>query len=183
MNNRDVVLAHFAPADLQASDFNATEWNVAHPVQITKYWSGIEAPAGRHTEARIIWTDHALLVRFNCCQAEPFIISENPVLNTKTIGLWDRDTCEMFVATGQQSPGHYYEFEVSPVGEWLDLQLRLTEEGRETDLVYTSGMTAAAQIISEKEAVIAMRIPWEAFALRPRMGDVWRINLCRCIGT
>lgn len=183
MNKRDVAVAHFVSSDLQASDLSADEWKAAHPIQITKYWSGARAPTDRHAEARIIWTDNALLVRFEYCQVEPFVISETPVLDVKTIGLWDRDTCEAFIAVGQESSDRYYEFEASPVGEWLDLKLRLTEAVRETDWEYASGMATSTRIVNQNKVVVGMCIPWEAFARRPRMGDVWRINLCRCIGS
>jgi hypothetical protein len=77
----------------------------------------------------------------------------------------------------------YFEFEVAPTGEWLDLALRKTPEGRETDWGFYSGMTAAARV-AEDALTLAMRVPWEAFGVVevPRAGALWRVNLFRCVG-
>ena len=74
-----------------------TKLEKAAPVEITNYWSGIKAPAGRSFAARLLWSDNALYVRFEapkraaCGQrgARHF---------AKTLGLWDRDVCEIFIA-------------------------------------------------------------------------------------
>ena len=34
-----------------------------------------------------------------------------------------------------------------------------------------------------KEIVMAIKVPWEAFGARPGIGDVWLGNLFRCVGT
>ena len=198
-----IVEAHYSKREVAASEFDHAEWESARPVQLTRYWSGAQAPPSRHAEARLIWTDAALAVRFRCPQSEPLIISSEPRVEQKTIGLWDRDVCEIFVAPGgvpeEAHAVRYFEFEAAPTGEWLDLAILWKARGeRETVWDYRSGMTAAARV-EEGSVVIAMRVPWEAFAdttaagapteqspssssTRPRAGDCWRANLFRCVG-
>jgi alpha-galactosidase len=121
-------------------------------------------------------------VRFVCGQGEPLVTSDAPQTAEKTMGLWERDVCEIFIAPERAEPEHYFEFEVAPTGEWIDLELRWRPEARETDWQYCSGMEAAAKIEKER-IIVAMRVPLEAFRREmPRAGDLWRANLFRCVG-
>jgi hypothetical protein len=175
----DVVEA--ARAEVAAGDFGHPAWGRARPVGLARYWSGEEAPAGRRGEARVVWGEGGLTVRFDCRQAEPPVVSAAPRLDRKTIGLWERDVCEIFVAPDPSTPGRYYEFEAAPTGEWLDLAITLGPEGRETDWLYRSGMTATASLRGPT-LTVGIHIPWSAFGIVPRAGERWRANLFRCVG-
>ncbi|MCA1593561.1 MAG: carbohydrate-binding family 9-like protein [Acidobacteria bacterium] len=163
------------------ADFDHAAWNKARAAHIARYWSGEEAPVGRRAEARILWDDASLGVRFSCRQEEPLVVSASPRLEQKTLGLWDRDVCEFFIAPDVSEIEHYYEFEAAPTGEWIDLAIRVRPQGRETDWHFRSGMQAAARV-SEGALTIAMRVPWKALGRTPRAGERWRINLFRCVG-
>lgn len=176
------IAAHRSTVNLAANEFDQPEWNQAQPIQITRQWSGEEAPASRHAEARVIWTEESLVVRFVCTQNEPLIVSANPQLNQKTIGLWDRDVCEIFIAPDPNTPQHYFEFEAAPTGEWVELGIQVTPAGRETDWEFHSGMSVAA-MVSRNQIIIGMRIPWSESLPKPQRGDAWRVNLFRCVGT
>lgn len=190
-DTRPTIEATFAPEDIAAHDLDHAAWARAQVVPITKYWSGEEAPPARHAEARLLWTREALVARFVCRQQEPLVVSEAPRVDEKSVGLWNRDVCEIFVAPDAEQPEHYFEFEAAPTGEWLDLAIRWTPEARETTWDYRSGMTTASRV-SEDSITTAIRIPWTAFAefvsqnphvtLPPRAGDRWRANLFRCVG-
>jgi hypothetical protein len=149
---------------------------------IDKYWAGDKAPNGRHFTAKLLWSNSALYVRFEANQTEPLIISETPKTKTKTLGLWDRDVCEIFVAPDVNEPNKYYEFEIAPNGEWIDLALLQTSGKRETDFEYNSEMQTAAQIEKDK-VTMAIKIEWKAFGKTPQVGDVWLGNLYRCVGS
>ncbi|HEV7904814.1 MAG TPA: carbohydrate-binding family 9-like protein, partial [Pyrinomonadaceae bacterium] len=168
---------------LSVAELDHAEWARARPVRLKRYWSGEAAPFARQAEARLLWDAGALYVRFVGEQREPLVANASPQREWKTMGLWDRDVCEMFVAPHVGDLRRYYEFEVAPTGEWLDLALRITPEGRETDWGFYSGMTAAARINADS-ITLAMRVPWDAFAgvKPPRVGERWRVNLFRCIG-
>jgi len=129
--------------DLKAADLNSAEWNNAQRVQIDRYWSGAPAPANRHAEARMLWSTKALHVRFVCHQAEPLVVSEKPQTLTKTMGLWDRDVCEIFIAPDPHVIERYLEFEAAPTGEWLDVAIHWTAEKRESDWQFNSHLTAS----------------------------------------
>lgn len=177
----NVIEAHDAQQDVDVSELDHAEWDAARPIYISRYWSGEDAPASRHAEARALWTKEALTVRFVCPQAEPFVISERPQTERKALGLWDRDVCEIFLAPEASAPQRYFEFEAAPTGEWLDLSIQHTTEGRTTDWEFHSGMTVAART-EENSYTIVMRVPWQAFMRAPRHGERWRANLFRCVG-
>lgn len=172
----------YVEKDFALDELDNPNWRTANETKIDKYWSGENAPVERHAKARILWTKSALYVRFEAVQKESLIISDKPNLKTKTRGLWDRDVCEIFVAPNFDKPDKYFEFEVAPTGEWIDLAIEIAPSGkRETDFEYDSGMKTAAKI--EKEKILsAMKIEWKAFGKTPNVGDVWRGNLFRCVG-
>ncbi|MGI8468696.1 MAG: carbohydrate-binding family 9-like protein [Pyrinomonadaceae bacterium] len=179
MTNK-IKIAHIK-TDFSIQELDNKFWKQAKEVSIEKYWSGETAPDGRHFKARLLWSNAALYVRFEANQTEPLIVSEKPNLKTKTRGLWDRDVCEIFVAPRKEDFRHYFEFEIAPNGEWIDLGIYQKPESRETDFEYNSGMQSAARIEKDK-IVMAIKIEWKAFNKTPKAGDVWLGNLFRCVG-
>lgn len=182
------IIARWIGSDIPAGDLQNSEWQDARPIAITRHWSGEPAPAGRHAEARILWSNEALYVRFFCNQGEPLVVEANPQIEKKTIGLWDRDVCEIFIAPDANLPERYFEFEAAPTGEWVDLGVHWKAGQRETDWDFDSGMAVGA-LVEKDHVVIAMRIPWSDSGdsrdsiPKPRRGDRWRANLFRCAGT
>ncbi|MGI8786991.1 MAG: carbohydrate-binding family 9-like protein [Pyrinomonadaceae bacterium] len=179
-NQNRTRIAHVAK-DFPVSEFDNKSWESAKEISIENYWSGENAPNGRRAKAKMLWSDSALYVRFEANQNEPLIVSEKPNLKTKTRGLWDRDVCEIFVAPNARDFRHYYEFEIAPTGEWIDLGIYQMPDKRETDFDYNSGMQSAARIEKNK-IVMAIKVEWKAFGKSPKAGDVWMGNLFRCVG-
>jgi alpha-galactosidase len=168
--------------DFPIHEFNHKNWLKVERILINKHWSGEDAPVERHVEVKLLWSNSALYVRFEANQSEPLNISEKPNLENKTIGLWDRDVCEIFVTPDRAEPRKYFEFEVAPNGEWIDLAIDFSSDERETDWDYYSGMRSAAKI--EKDKIwTAMKIEWKAFGKFVKAGDVWLGNLFRIVGS
>lgn len=176
----EIIINHVA-SDFAVSELDSVNWQNALKVEVDRYWSGKKAPSSRHFSVRMLWTDTALYVRFEANQNEPLIVSEKPSLATKTDGLWNRDVCEIFIAPDKTARGKYFEFEIAPNGEWIDLGIEVLPKKRLTDMEFRSGMTSAVRI--EKETIImAIKIPFSAFGKTPKVGDTWLGNLFRCIG-
>ena len=168
--------------DFEISEFDSKSWDKAKDLLIDKYWSGILAPFGRHLKTNLLWSNTALYVRFEANQSEPLIISKTPNILSKTHGLWDRDVCEIFIAPNKSEVRKYFEFEIAPNGEWIDLGVHQLAAKRKTDLEYNSGMQSASKI--EKHKVwMALKIEWKAFNKTPKAGDIWMGNLFRCVGS
>ena len=172
------VIAVFTERDLALDD---PEWNKSPAAQIKYVWSGIEAPTTRHAEARLSWNNRGLTVRFICEQHEPVVVADNPITSEKTVGLWDRDVCEIFIAPDSNNINDYFEFEAAPTGEWIDLALHITPDGRQTEWDYSSGMSTIHRVEPQRISV-SINIPWSSRIPKPLRGDEWRANLFRCIG-
>ena len=182
MSNENRIKIARIKKDFLISELDSKAWLKAEKVLINKYWSGANAPESRQMKVKLLWSPTTIYVRFEANQAEPLVISEKPNLPTKTKGLWERDVCEIFLAPRKEDFRHYFEFEIAPNGEWIDLGIHQLPDKRETDWDYNSGMQSAARI--EKNKVItAIKIEWQAFGTTaPKIGDIWRGNLLRCIG-
>lgn len=175
-----IKIAHIKN-DFSIGELNDKSWKKAQDISIEKYWSGENAPVGRHATAKLLWSDSALYVRFEANQAEPLVISDAPNLKIKMRGLWDRDVCEIFIAPRREDFRHYFEFEIAPTGEWIDLGIYQKPDERITDWDYNSGMKSAAKIEKDK-VVMAIKIEWKSFGKTPQAGDVWLGNIFRCVG-
>ncbi|MEO6334180.1 MAG: carbohydrate-binding family 9-like protein [Pyrinomonadaceae bacterium] len=171
---------NFIPEDIPVTEFENERWQQAGRVMIETSWNG--KPAGEHlrTQVRLLWSESALYVRFDTEQNEPLVVNDNPQTTTKTLQLWERDVCELFLAPDARNRRRYFEFEIAPTGEWLDLIVDwMKDEPR--DWEYASAMETSAAIKPDK-VTMAMKIPWPAFGKKPEIGDVWLGNLFRQVG-
>ncbi len=184
------IEARHIDTDLKVADLTSGEWDKAQRVEINRYWSGEPAPPGRQADARVLWSSKALHLRFICQQREPLVVSDQPQTEKKTMSLWDRDVCEIFIAPDANVIERYFEFEAAPTGEWLDVAIHWSPNERESDWQFRSGMTCAATRTITKggggndlELIwIGMRIPWNHWIHQPHKGERWRVNLFRCVG-
>ncbi len=176
-----IKIAHILN-DFSVDEFDNESWEQAENVAIDKYWSGDPAPIGRRSQVKLLWSQTALYVRFEANQTEPLVVNETPNLVSKTNELWNRDVCEIFIAPNVEEAHKYFEFEIAPSGEWVDIQIQLKPDGRITDLNYDSGMESAAKIESDK-VWMTIKIDWKAFNKIPKVGEIWKGNLLRCVGS
>lgn len=169
-------------ADLRVTDWGNDVWKHCPKVEIKNYWSGDSAENARKSVFQITWTENALLIRFAGNQEELLNVNFSTDFTKKKEKLWERDVFEIFIAPDAENVRRYFEFEVSPTGEWLDLEMQISPTGeRQPDFSYNSGMEVSARIL-EGEVEAIMKIGWNAFGKKPNAGDVWRGNLYRCVG-
>ena len=181
MSNRNQATVHRIGSDFPVSDLSNESWKRAETLVVSRYWNGKDAPAGRAFATRLLWSDVHLYVLFEAQQNEPLVAAADPVLTSKTMNLWDRDVCEIFLAPDHEEPRKYFEFEAAPTGEWLDVAIDASGGERICDWNYASGMETSADI-KQGIVTIAIKLGWEAFGKKPKPGDVWRGNLLRCVG-
>ena len=171
----------YIPTDFDIDDLENPLWDQASPVKIKSSWTGQRAPVKRRFAVSLLWSERGLYVRFDANQGEAPVINKFPKYDRKTIGLWDRDVCELFVAPDRENPQEYLEFEIAPTGEWVDLKIQHKDGERVTDRDYDSDMLTAAEIEYER-VVMAFKVKWEALGRKPSPGDVWLGNLFRAVG-
>ncbi len=172
------IVAVFCPSPQLTLDFHDGCWRDARLLDIDRDWRGEAAPHELKTTARVLWSEREIFFGFECGYAELDVDREFD-LNEERYALWDRDVCEAFIRSPiEPHEKHYREFEVAPTGQWLDLIIdrsRMVADWR-----WRSGMRTAGEIVeSEKIWRAAMAIPFDAFGLKPKAGDLWHANLFR----
>ena len=171
----------FVENDIPIDDLDHPSWDMAREVKIKSLWNGQRAVKKRRFIAQLLWNEEALFVRFKANQGERPFINESPDLSKKANGLWERDVCELFLACDPDNPRKYFEFEIAPTGEWLDLRIHQEPEKRHTDWEFESGMKTAARI--ERDLItMAFAVNWSALGVTPKAGDTWKGNLLRVVG-
>jgi hypothetical protein len=138
---------------------------------------------GYHTEIRSRWTAKNLYFLFSC-PYEQLFLRPNPSTSTETNKLWNWDVAEVFIGSDFKNIRRYKEFELSPQGEWLDLDIDLTKPHHEEGWTWNSGFQVAAQIDEQKKIWYgAMKIPWTALDdTPPSAGKTLRVNFFRSQG-
>jgi Carbohydrate family 9 binding domain-like len=157
-------------------------WSQATPTIVEKDKNGSVLP-GYRTEIRSRWTNKYLYFLFTCPYEELFL-KPKPASHSETNQLWNWDVAEVFLGSDFTNIKRYKEFEMSPQGEWIDLDIDLTKPHHEDGWRWNSGFEVAARI--DKKSKIwygAMRIPWSALSdSPPSTGNTFRVNFFRSQG-
>jgi hypothetical protein len=134
------------------------------------------------TEVRSRWTDSSLYLLF-VCPYQDLNLKPSPQTTADTNQLWNWDVAEAFIGSDFQHIRRYKEFELSPQGEWLDLDIDLDQPHRDGSK-WNSGFETAVHIDPEKKIWYgAMRIPFAAIDPQsPRPGSRLRVNFFRSQG-
>jgi alpha-galactosidase len=131
----------------------------------------------RQTEVRLLWTPQMLYLRFECRYRELFVFEDSDPTGRRD-HLWDRDVAEAFLQPDPSQPRYYREFEVSPNGLWIDLDI--FPEGL-SDL--KSGLTRSVWLDREGHKWAAeLAIPMKALTEHFDPASVWRANFYRVEG-
>jgi hypothetical protein len=165
-----------------SADSDSSFWRGSHPVYAERDTYGNPLPRYR-TEIHSRWTKNNLYFLF-ICPYEKLNLKPEPSATTETYQLWDWDVAEVFIGSDFQNIRRYKEFEVSPQGEWVDLDIDLDKPHHEEGWKWNSGFQVAARVDRATNIWYgAMRIPFSAIDSRPPAeGNTMRINLFRCQG-
>jgi hypothetical protein len=167
-----------AERDLQAADTDPDSafWRGAPAIFLENDSQG-NPVAGFRTEVRSRWTPNNLYFLFLCPYTEQNLKPE-PKTDVETNQLWNWDVAEAFIGSDFEHIRRYKEFEVSPRGEWVDLDINLDAPRHEDGWTWNSGFQAAGRIDPGRKIWYAfMRIPYASIDSRPAAeGNVLRIN-------
>jgi hypothetical protein len=155
----------------------ASEWERANAIRFSHDWQGKHADPQRQTEVRVLWSELELYLCFHCRYRTIHVFPDcDP--NGRRDELWDRDVAEVFLQPDRFGEKYYMEFEVSPNGQWLDLNI--TPEGLQH---ITSGMRSSVKLDESKRVWVAeIAVPMGALTLRFDPEQPWRVNFFRCEG-
>lgn len=158
-------------------DPSSAFWRDSHVIHIEQDRFGRVIPRFR-TAVRTRWTKDNLYFLF-ACPYEDLYLKPEPKMKEETNKLWEWDVAEVFIGSDFDNIRRYKEFEVSPQGEWVDLDIDLTKPHHEGGWTWNSGFESAARIDRESRMwYAAMKIPFSAIDNRPAVaGNTLRINL------
>jgi alpha-galactosidase len=155
----------------------AAEWRSASPVIFSSDWQGKNPDEGRETRVRVLWSKNTLYLRYECRYRELFLFTDAEP-NGRRDHLWDRDVAEAFLQPDPSKEHNYKEFEVSPNGMWIDLDIF---PGGKEDL--KSGMQRSVVVDEKSHAWTAeLAIPIKALTQHFDPSAIWRVNFYRVEG-
>jgi hypothetical protein len=163
-------------------DPHSAFWKVAQPVFITADTMG--KPAPYRTEVRARWTKDTLYLLY-VAPYDELNLKPDPDTTKETNRLWNWDVAETFIGYDYQNIRQYKELEVSPQGEFVDLNIDLDKKGDRDAIKWDSGYKVTAHIDKGKKIWYAeMKIPFAAIDNKPPVpGQTLRMGLFRCAGT
>jgi len=179
----DQIESKRAPRDTSANtDPNSAFWRGIAPIFAERDGSGNPVP-GYRSEIRSRWTDGNLYFLF-ICPYEQLNLKPEPKTETETNELWKWDVAEVFIGSDFKNIRRYKEFEISPQGEWIDLDIDLDAPRHEDGWVWNSGFQTSARIDPATKIWYAfMRIPYATVDTRAAAaGNTLRVNFFRSQG-
>ncbi|MGH9502001.1 MAG: carbohydrate-binding family 9-like protein [Terriglobales bacterium] len=155
----------------------ATEWSSAQPVTFCSDWQGNDPDPRLETSVRVLWSGQTLYLRFECRYRDLYLFEDSDS-NGRRDHLWDRDVAEAFLQPDPTREHYYREFEVSPNGMWIDLDIF---PGGLADL--RSGLKKSV-FLDEKEKrwTAELAIPLRALTSNFDPQAIWRANFYRIEG-
>ena len=136
-------------------------------------------------EIRSRWTQDNLYLLF-ICAFDSLHLKPDPNPAQETNQLWNWDVAEAFIGDDFNDINRYKEFEVSPQGEWVDLDIDRNKSGGSPDgWRWNSGFKVKARIDKDKKVWYAeMCIPFQSISRNPaKPGLQLRINFFSAQGT
>ncbi len=165
------------------ADPQSAEWKDIAGVKATRDYFG-QPVSLAPTEVRSRWTHKNLYLLFICPYDELYL-NPNPVTTDETNKLWNWDVAEAFIGSDYLNPARYKEFQVSPQGEYVDLDIDQDDpKSPQQAIEWQSGFTVRGRVDSEKKIWYGeMRIPFASLDVKaPKALDELRLGLFRIEG-
>ena len=175
--------AHSAKDIDLVADPTTADWRDAPRVTIDLDYFG-KPVAGPPTEVRSRWTNTHLYLLY-ICKYDTLNLKPNPDTVNETPRLWNWDVGEAFIGWDFNRITSYKELQVSPQGEWVDLDIDRENPKTQQGMAWNSGYTVRARIDAASKTWFGlMKIPFSAIDTRtPEKGRELRIGLYRIAGT
>ena len=152
-------------------------WELSAPLRFNTDWQGKNADRERETEVRLLWTPESLFVRFHA-RFRTITVFPDAEPNGRREQLWDRDVAEVFLQPDPSQLRHYKEFEVSPNGFWIDLNIAPDEKH---DL--KSGLRRRVTLDKAAKTWTAeLAVPMSCLVEHFDPAATWRVNFYRVEG-
>ncbi len=151
------------------------DWEGVEPVAFCYDWRGENEDPQRETRVQLLWSPDYLFMRFLCRYKNLYVFEDS---NSRRDKLWLRDVAEVFIQPGEADPVRYKEFEISPNGDWLDLDIH----ERRRSILFCD---LASRVVVNPDAHIwtaEMGIPIKCMTAAFDPDGIWRLNFFRIEG-
>ena len=176
--SNEIVAAFTANEITLNASHPASAWDQADPISFCSDWQDKNPDPERETRVQALWSPKTLYLRFECRYRELFVFDDSDP-NGRRDQLWDRNVAEAFLQPDSSRERYYKEFEVSPNGMWVDLDIF---PGGRADL--KSGMQRSVVLDKQSRTWKAeIAIPMTALTSAFDPAAIWRVNFFRCEGT
>ncbi len=172
-----------APADfVPDGDLSRPSWKRAESVEFDHDSSGKSHYPEVSTRVASLWTAAYVYFAF-WGRYDSLNVYEGEDPRVERWQLWDRDVVEVFLNPQPERVNHYYEFEVAPNNQWVDLEIDKTKDPF-NDAPWNSGFEHATRIDAKTHIwTTEMRIPISSMNVSSmRAGAQWRANFFRAAG-
>lgn len=164
------------------ADLNKSAWKHAKWFEFDRDISGANAHPESSTQVASLWTEKYVYFAFKC-RYDVLNVYEGEDISKERWELWNRDVAEVFINPQPERITHYYEFEIAPNNQWIDLEIEKKNDPF-NDASWNSNFEHATRIDEKNHMWYAeLRIPvgsMKVDALRP--GLQWRVNFFRAAG-
>lgn len=178
-----ILLSRKAAADVEpTADPQSPMWRGVQGI-VTESDYFAKPVANHRTEIKSRWTAGNLYLFFTC-HYEELNLKPDPSTDAETPRLWNWDVAEAFLGSDPATIGRYREFQVSPQGEWIDLDIDRTGQKRGGGAGWNSGMKVKARVDAARKVWYGeMKIPFEALREgQPAAGNELRAGFFRIAG-
>jgi alpha-galactosidase len=156
---------------------SAPQWDAARPLRFHSDWQGQNPDPQRETEVHLLWTPETLFIKFRA-RYRTISVFPDAGPNGRRDLLWDRDVAEVFLQPDPSDPCRYKEFEVSPNGMWIDLDIA---PGQKIHL--QSGLRRRVVLHQHKHEWLAeLALPMKSLVTPFDPTSLWRVNFFRVEG-
>jgi len=175
-SSRAVAVKVIEPCDADGFP-TPLSWGKAPSLRFAADWQGKNRDPEIETEVQLLWASETLFLRFKAKYRTVTVFSDAEP-NGRRDRLWDRDVAEVFLQSEPSNLRRYKEFEVSPNGQWIDLDIA---PGEKHDL--RSGMKRRVVLDEDAKTWIAeLAIPMKCLVKEFDSDGIWRVNFYRVEG-
>jgi hypothetical protein len=172
-----------ATADFEPdANLHKEVWKRARWIKFSHSMSGDRDHPEQATRVASVWTATSVYFAF-LCKYDRLNVFPGEDVQKERWELWNRDVAEVFLNPQPTRLLHYYEFEVAPNNQWIDLEITRGEKPNH-DASWNSGFSHAVRIDEKNHLwIVEMRIPLRPMgASEIKPGTEWRGNFFRAAG-
>jgi len=181
-SNVSVNSQHVTRDFVPDGDLDKGVWRLMPRTAFDHNYTGKKRYPELKTEIASLWSEKYVYFAFWCSYREINVYKAEDAAKERW-ELWERDVVEVFINPQPEKANHYYEFEVAPNNQWLDLEIDL-DKTPFNDAGWNSGFEHAVRVDEKRHLwMCEMRIPLSVMKAHIGPGTQWRGNFYRAEGT